>query len=63
MTTTGKIAVGVGIASGALLVAWLLTGTRKQKTRSVITKGTERLRQTLKKAENRVFEDSEAHYF
>lgn len=62
MSTTGKIAIGVGLASGALLAAWLLTGTRKERTKTLITKGTERLKQTLKNAEMRVFDDSEAHY-
>ncbi len=62
MSTTGKIAIGVGLASGALLAAWLLTGSRKEKTRTLINKGTERLRQTIKNAQVRVLEDSEVHY-
>jgi hypothetical protein len=63
MSTTGKIVLGVGIASGALLAAWLLTGTRKEKTVKVIAKGTERIKQTLKaEPRKRVFDDSEIHY-
>jgi hypothetical protein len=64
MSTTSKIAIGVGLASGALLAAWLLTGTRKEKTKKFITKGTARLKQTLKTEprEQRVFDDSEIHY-
>jgi hypothetical protein len=64
MSTTSKIAIGVGLASGALLAAWLLTGTRKEKTKKLITKGTARLKQTLKTEprEERVFDDSEIHY-
>ena len=63
MSTTSKIAIGVGLASGALLAAWLLTGTRKEKTKKFITKGTARLKETLQ-TENQsyVFDDSEAHY-
>lgn len=38
MSTTKKIAIGLGIASGALLAAWLLTGNRKQKTREFLAK-------------------------
>jgi hypothetical protein len=62
MSTTSKIVIGVGLASGALLAAWLLTGTRKHKTKKLITKGTERLKGTLKKEQKRVFDDSEIHY-
>jgi hypothetical protein len=63
MSTTSKIAIGVGLASGALLAAWLLTGTRKEKTKKLIVKGTTRLKKTLN-AENqdKVLEDSEIYY-
>jgi hypothetical protein len=62
MSTTSKIAIGVSLASGALLAAWLLTGTRKEKTKRLISKGTEKIKQTLVKPEARVNEDSEIHY-
>ncbi len=39
MNTTRKIAIGLSIAGGALLAAWLLTGDRKKKTKEFITKG------------------------
>jgi hypothetical protein len=63
MGTTSKIAIGVGVASGVLLAAWLLTGTRKEKTKKFISKGTVRIKETLKK-ENRseVFDDSDVFY-
>jgi hypothetical protein len=62
MSTTSKIAIGVGLASGALLAAWLLTGTRKAKTKKILFKGTERIKETLKTTKQRVSEDSEMHY-
>jgi hypothetical protein len=63
MSTTSKIAIGVGLASGALLAAWLLTGTRKEKTKKLLAKGTERLKVTLKtENQDKVFDDSEVHY-
>ena len=62
MNTTGKIAIGVGIASGVLLAAWLLTGSRKEKTKKLISKGTARLKGTLKTPKS-VFDDSEAHFY
>ncbi|HEY5751153.1 MAG TPA: hypothetical protein VIU12_34045 [Chryseolinea sp.] len=48
MSTTGKIALGVGIASSALLAAWLLTGDRKEKTKLVVAKGARTLKGSLK---------------
>lgn len=63
MSTTSKIAIGVGVASGALLAAWLLTGTRKEKTKKFINKGTARLKKTLKTEKTQpVFDESEAYY-
>lgn len=64
MSTTSKIAtIGLGLASGALLTAWLLTGDRKQKTRDFITKRTVTLRQSMRPQQRRrVFDDSEIHY-
>jgi hypothetical protein len=60
MSTTGKIAI-LGIASGALLTAYLLTGTRKEKTKQFISAKTENLMNTLKTTK-RSFDDSEVHY-
>lgn len=49
MTTTRKIAWGVGLAGGALLATWLLTGDRKKKTTALLAKGAQSLQKTLKK--------------
>ncbi len=56
-----KVAIGLGIAGGALLAAWLLTGDRKKKTKEFVSKKTQNLRDALKR-EVRAFDDSEAHY-
>jgi hypothetical protein len=48
MNTTGKIAIGVSLASSFLLAAWLLTGDRKVKTRDFVSKKTEGIRDALK---------------
>ena len=61
MSTYSKLAIGVGIASGALLAAWLLTGTRKEKTKKFISKGTATLKKSLKTTEQ-IADDSEIHY-
>jgi hypothetical protein len=48
MRTTGKIALGVSVASSVLLATWLLTGDRKVKTRDFVSKKAEGLRGSLK---------------
>jgi hypothetical protein len=61
MTTTKKIMLGVGVAGGALLAAWLLTGDRKTKTKEFVAKKAEVLKRSLKK-QPKVYDDSEVHY-
>ena len=61
MGTTRKVAIGIGIAGGALLAAWLLTGDRKKKTKEFIVKKANDLKRTLQKPEGSP-EDSDAHY-
>jgi hypothetical protein len=61
MSKISKIAIGVGLASGALLAAWLLTGTRKEKTKKFISKGTASLMNTINKVKNGA-DESESNY-
>jgi hypothetical protein len=61
MSTTSKLAIGLGIASGALLTAYLLTGNRKQKTRRFISQKAESLKKSMKTTKSS-FDDSEVHY-
>jgi hypothetical protein len=61
MSTTSKLAIGLGIASGALLTAFLLTGNRKQKTRRFISQKAESLKKSMKTTKSS-FDDSEVHY-
>ena len=62
MNNTKKIAIGIGVASGALLAAWLLTGSRKEKTKEFFLKKTSDLKNSLKKDEKGKTEDSESYY-
>jgi hypothetical protein len=62
MSTTKKIVWGLGIAGGALLAAWLLTGDRKKKTKELIGKGAKTLRNSFGKKEAPENDGSEAHY-
>jgi hypothetical protein len=59
MSKATKIAIGLSIASGALLTAWLLTGSRKEKTKAFISK-----RNALPDVKEKVksFDDSDAYY-
>jgi 3-polyprenyl-4-hydroxybenzoate decarboxylase len=63
MSTTRKIMIGVGLASGALLAAWLLTGSRKEKTKAFVAKSAKKIGQTLKtEKQEKIHEDSDVHY-
>lgn len=48
MNTTGKIAIGVSLASSLLITAWMLTGDRKVKTKDFVSKKTEAIKGALK---------------
>lgn len=61
MSTTRKIAIGLGVASGALLAAWLLTGDRKKKTKEFIAKKANTIKKTFNK-DKESFDDSDVHY-
>lgn len=60
MSTGGKIAI-VGIASSALLAAWLLTGNRKEKTREFVAKKAVGLKDNLK-SEKFAKDEQEIYY-
>jgi len=61
MGSTRKVAIGLGIAGGALLAAWLLTGSRKKKTKDFINRTASDIKKTFKKTSTSS-EDSDAHY-
>jgi hypothetical protein len=60
MSTTRKIAIGLGVAGGALLAAWLLTGDRRKKTKEFIAKRADNLKKALNKDERT--DDQEGYY-
>ena len=61
MSTTRKIAIGLVVASGALIAAWLLTGDRKKKTKEFLAKKADTIKKTFKN-ELESFDDSDVHY-
>jgi hypothetical protein len=52
----------VGIASSALLAAWLLTGTRKEKTRELVAKTASSFKSALKTEKVAAAAVDEAYY-
>jgi len=60
MSTTRKLAIGLGVAGGALLAAWLLTGDRKKKTKEFIAKKAVDLKKALNKDETT--DDQDVYY-
>lgn len=61
MNTTRKIAIGLGIAGGAALAAWLLTGNRGKRTKAFVAKKAQSFRESLKK-EKQPVDDSDINY-
>lgn len=62
MTTTKKVMIGLGVAGGALLAAWLLTGERGKKTKEFVSKKSDDLKQAINRKTNADFDDSDVHY-
>jgi len=61
MNTSKKIAIGLGVAGGALLAAWLLTGDRKKKTKDFVSKAANDIKNVFNN-EDKKKDDSDVHY-
>lgn len=62
MNSVKKVVLGLGIASGALLATYLLTGDRVQRTKNQIVRRVRTQRDTTDKEVKKTFDDSEVHY-
>ncbi len=62
MNTSKKIAIGLGVAGGALLATWLLTGDRKRKTKDFVSKAANDIKKVFNKKNDQVKDDSDIHY-
>lgn len=63
MSATRKILIGVGLASGALLATWLLTGSRKKKTKDFVVKSARTINNRIAKDRKpQVQEEADVHY-
>ncbi|MCA6380585.1 MAG: hypothetical protein IM574_14040 [Cytophagales bacterium] len=61
MNTSKKIAIGLGVAGGALLAAWLLTGDRKRKTKEFVSRAANDIKNVFNN-EDKKKDDSDVHY-
>jgi predicted GTPase len=61
MNKSSTFAIGLGLASGALLAAWLLTGARKEKTKKFISNKTASIMKTIQ-TEKPVYDETESYY-
>ena len=62
MTTTRKLVIGLGLAGGAILAAWLLTGERKKKTRDFVVRRAQDFKHAIRK-EKDTFDDPERYFY
>ena len=62
MSKSSTFAIGLGLASGALLAAWLLTGDRKEKTKKFISSRTASIKRSIQ-ADKHVYDETESYYF
>lgn len=62
MSTGGKIVFTLGIASSALLAAWLLTGNRKVKTKEFVVRKAENLKEALKSEKTEAGQELDVYY-
>jgi hypothetical protein len=60
MTSTRKIVIGLSLAGGAFLAAWLLTGDRKKKTKDFVVRRALDIKQGIRKDN---LEDPERFYY
>jgi hypothetical protein len=61
MNTVSKIAIGVSVASGVLLAAWLLSGDRKPKTKAFISASKQSIRKSVA-PRKRFVDEGDFHY-
>ena len=62
MNTTRKIVIGLGLAGGALLAAWLLTGDRKKRTKDFVVRRAQDFKEAIKTDKGNP-EDPERYYY
>lgn len=62
MSKSSTFVIGLGLASGALLAAWLLTGNRKEKTKKFISARTASIKRSIQ-ADKPVYDETESYYF
>lgn len=61
MSSTKKIVIGLGVAAGAGLALWLLTGDRKKKTLDFVSRRARDLKKAMEKVRTGS-EEADSHY-
>ena len=64
MGAARKFAIGLGLAGGALLTAWFLSGNRARRTRDFLVKKVQHIK-TVKKVPKKdlgIFDETDVHY-
>ena len=62
MTTTRKVVIGLGLAGGAILAAWLLTGDRKKKTKDFVVRRAQDIKLAIRNDKANL-DDPERYYY
>jgi hypothetical protein len=62
MSAGKKILWGLGLAGGALLAAWLLTGDRKKKAKEYIGKQAKAMKDAMDRRTRKSPDETDAHY-
>ncbi len=62
MNSVKKVVLGLGIASGAFIAAYLLTGEQGQRTKNYIVRRVRIPKGTINRDVRKKFDDSEIHY-
>jgi len=62
MSTTRIFVVAMSLASSAILTAWLLTGSRREKAKEFVAKKTESIKSTLRNERFRGPDDQDFYY-
>lgn len=62
MTTSRKIAIGIGVASGIALTALLITGLRTPKAREFMVRKVKDVRNAMARRNSPAIEAGDIHY-
>lgn len=62
MNAMKKLVLGLGIASGAVLAAYLITGDRGHRTKNYIVRRARQIKDTIDQDQKSKIDETEIHY-